>query len=357
MDTRLKNCSALVVDEHAPSRTLITSALLDIGFGVVRTVASAAAAIEHLTESRGKRIDDPMAPPVDLVVTDWDMETISGATFLHWVRMSKRSPSRFLRVIVLSGTLDSEKVEAARRAGVNALMTKPFAIGGLEKHVVHVMDANPMFMKSLSYFGPDRRRRDGAVLTERRLIKNPSNEDLGRATDPNVGAFNPPHIMKHIMDGTPREHVDAVAFNVMHAILEPWAEDYGDSIVQNVRALRGAFKAFIRGGDQRLHAHAAMVLSARRMAREGERMGYPLVSAFALTLMAALEAATSHNRTHGEEIADTAIQGLEAVIHGHVSGLEGKTGHGLVASLEKMNARLKRLGSTSHAPDRQMKKA
>ena len=58
----------------------------------------------------------------------------------------------------VSGNLDAEKVEMSRLAGVNSAMTKPFTMGNLKTHMLGLMTDNPVFVKSPSYFGPDRRR-------------------------------------------------------------------------------------------------------------------------------------------------------------------------------------------------------
>ena len=81
MDNGLENVSVLVVDDHAPSRALVARALNDLGVGQVRTVANAAQALDHLQHSR-LGIFSSAIPPVDLLITEWDMEPFGGALLL-----------------------------------------------------------------------------------------------------------------------------------------------------------------------------------------------------------------------------------------------------------------------------------
>ena len=202
-DQGLRHCSVLVADDSASSRMLLATTLHDIGVGVVNTVPNGVAAMEHLRHSATSSMTG-QTPPVDLLITEWDMEPVGGMMLINWLRRHMDSPDRFTRTMIMSGELDAEKVERARNAGVNAVFAKPFSINSLRKHITTVMFNNPPFFKSDAYFGPDRRRHaPEIVLEERRRVQKPYSEVLGSGQDPNVGCFDLPHYMSEVALGAP----------------------------------------------------------------------------------------------------------------------------------------------------------
>jgi DNA-binding response OmpR family regulator len=71
---------------------------------------------------------------------------------------------------MLTGHSEKKRVVAARDAGVTEFLAKPISAKGLYQRIVNVV-ANPRpFIKTKTYFGPDRRRNvnPNYVGTERR---------------------------------------------------------------------------------------------------------------------------------------------------------------------------------------------
>lgn len=341
-DQRLKNCSVLVVDDSAPSRTLVANTLQDVGVGVVNTVPHGAAAIAHLEHSALSSMNGP-TPPVDLVITEWEMEPVGGMMLLNWLRRAVSSPDRFTRTVIMSGALDLEKVELARACGVNAVFTKPFTINSLTKHVMTVLDSNPAYFKTPTYFGPDRRRRDlDAVLDERRAIDGAYDEVLGAGEHPEIGCFQLPNYLEAALDGAPRELIDYHLRHDAHELLAAHSEDYADWIERDVARLRRAFDTANATPLMRLRNLATMHGVVLRLEREGDHMGYPLVSALAHTLKNALNVDVRLWRETAK-IFQAAIRGLEAVVREHIGGHGGAMGAAVAASLGEMDQKLLRL--------------
>jgi len=341
-EQRLQHCSVLVVDDSAPSRTLVATTLHDIGVGAVNTVPHGAAAIAYLQHCASGAMQGP-TPPVDLVISEWDMEPVGGMMLMNWLRRSADSPDRFMRTAIMSASLDMEKVEHARAAGVHAVFTKPFTINGLRKHVTTVLESNPPFFKTPSYFGPDRRRRAAdAVLDERRAIAYPHREVLGGGEDAEVGCFDLPDYLGQILDGGARARVDFAQRNAAHGILAPYREDYADWVRRDVNVLRLAFRTARGNPDLRARNLAVMHGIVLRLEREAAYMDYPLIAALAHTLKNALQADQRLWR-QVEDIFGAAIQGLEAVLRDRIRGHGGALGGAFGEALSSMNARLLRL--------------
>ncbi len=103
----------LVVDDSATIIRIISNLLRHLGFMDVDEANDGAAA---LAKMRGKRYG--------LVISDWNMASMSGYDFLREVRGDpdlKRTP-----FIMVTSEYKPENVIAAKRAGVSNYIVKPF---------------------------------------------------------------------------------------------------------------------------------------------------------------------------------------------------------------------------------------
>jgi two-component system chemotaxis response regulator CheY len=103
----------LVVDDSATIIRIICSLLRHLGFNEVDEASDAAAALVKMR-----------AKPFGLVISDWNMESMSGYDFLREVRADpalKQTP-----FIIVTGEYKAENVIAAKRAGVSNYIVKPF---------------------------------------------------------------------------------------------------------------------------------------------------------------------------------------------------------------------------------------
>ncbi|MBF0247543.1 MAG: response regulator [Alphaproteobacteria bacterium] len=341
----LKYCSVLVVDDSASSRTLLATTMQDIGVGRVTTVPNGIAAIEHMKRTSPASSMDGAYPPVDLMICEWDMEPVGGLMLANWVRRSADSPDRFTRCAIMSGSLDMEKIARARGAGVNTFLAKPFTIQSLKKGLLGVVMDNPPFYKSNTYFGPDRRRQNAEVPEERRHL-DLSTKLFGEGDDPSVGCIKVPPYLAAIMTGRPRERLDFSFSNDIHTQLRGFREDYADWVRDDVRSLRETFAQANQDADHRISCLNRIKTLATRLKREGEALGYPLISAFAHTLNNAVKA-DERMWDSTSEIFDTAIKGLEAVARERIGGDGGPLGKALNASLIEMDEKLIRLTPVS----------
>lgn|GEM_PF-1047946 len=338
----LKHCSVLVADDSAASRTLLSTTLKDLGVDVVHTVPNGVAAIDYLRLSAQSSMHSP-TPPVDLVISEWDMQPVGGMMLINWIRRHLDSPDRFTRTVIMSGELDAEKVERARNAGANAVFAKPFSISSLRKHVLHVLFNNPAFFKSQTYFGPDRRRNSPEfVLEERRRVKKPYSEVLGGGEHPHVGCFDLPHYYSEISLGKPRDRIDYAERNFAHQQLAAHSEDYADWVRGDAEVLRLAFRLADENPDMRARSMSLMGALIQRLEREGALLGYPLISAFAHTLDNTIKTDV-HLWDQTSEIFAAALSGLDTVVRQDVRGEGGEVGRALSESLRRLNKKLLQL--------------
>ncbi len=71
----------------------------------------------------------------DLILTDYNMPTLSGLEFARFVRTSRPD----LPVILISGLIDEDLQSAARAAGINDVLPKPFSLNVFCEAVDRIM--------------------------------------------------------------------------------------------------------------------------------------------------------------------------------------------------------------------------
>ena len=94
----------------------------------------------------------------DIIIADWVMPIIDGLELTQMIRQPGANANPYVSIIMLTGHSERRKVVAARDAGVTEFLTKPVSAKALYQRVMNVI-ANPRpFIKTETYFGPDRRR-------------------------------------------------------------------------------------------------------------------------------------------------------------------------------------------------------
>jgi two-component system, chemotaxis family, chemotaxis protein CheY len=102
----------LVVDDHGATNQIIRDLLRQVGFADVDDANNGA---EAFTKMRLKRYG--------LVISEWHLEPMTGYEFLREVRRDRGFKGTPLIVI---GESNSENVVAAKKAGANVYIVKPF---------------------------------------------------------------------------------------------------------------------------------------------------------------------------------------------------------------------------------------
>ena len=112
----------LVVDDYKTMIRILRNLLKQLGFN---DVDEAADGTEALTKMESRKYG--------LVISDWNMEPMTGYEFLKQVRADERmSRTPFIMVTAESKT---ENVIAAKKAGVNNYIVKPFNAATLKSKI------------------------------------------------------------------------------------------------------------------------------------------------------------------------------------------------------------------------------
>lgn len=158
MQADFSHLDVVIADDVERMRALLRGLLEALGVARIRETADGEAAFAAIRER---------AP--DLLITDYGMHPVNGAELIRLVRRHEDSPDRFLPVIMVTAYSDGELLGLARDAGANEILRKPVSPAALLAHMVAVLDNPRPFIRTREYFGPERRRRDDAVVNERRL--------------------------------------------------------------------------------------------------------------------------------------------------------------------------------------------
>ena len=137
----------LLVDDNAHMRRIVRTLLNGYGARDILEAEDGAAGLDAFTQNNP-----------DLLLIDWEMPIFSGIELEQMIRQPGANANPFVPIIMLTVHTEKEAVMAARDAGITEFLAKPVSSKALYQRIVSVI-ANPRpFIKTKTYFGPDRRR-------------------------------------------------------------------------------------------------------------------------------------------------------------------------------------------------------
>ena len=148
-----QNLNILLVEDDNYMRFLVRDILNVFGVGEFRTARDGGAAYQELKIF-----------PADIVIIDWLMKPVNGLEFLHKLRNAIDSPNPYVPTIMLTAFSEIERVKASRDTGITEFLAKPFTPENLYNRIVSVIEDQRVYVRSDTYFGPDRRRVDRPFL-------------------------------------------------------------------------------------------------------------------------------------------------------------------------------------------------
>lgn len=120
------NMKVLIVDDYKTMLRVLHNLLRQMNFTNIEEAEDGAAALEKL------RQDD-----FGLVISDWNMEPMSGMDLLKEVRADDKMKD--LPFIMITAESSSENVIAAKEAGVSNYIVKPFTADTFQTKLVSVL--------------------------------------------------------------------------------------------------------------------------------------------------------------------------------------------------------------------------
>ncbi len=284
----------VALDDNHHTLSLVRSVLRSLGYDRIRCYLkpeSALAAIE--------------AAPPQLVITDWELGPISGVQFVRSLRASRNPDVARLPIIMLTAHSEDVLVRAARDAGIDSFLIKPFSARSLSQHVEAVRSRTRAFIQEDSYVGPDRRH----------MPPGPG-QPLRRAADP-----LPPS--------------GDTAFDQAEDQIAALRRRFEMSLASVIAELEAAAEAL--GRDERALARCRRL--AHDLRGQGATFGYPLLSEFAGSLTRLLAKGREGDPLLGQ-LVGLHVKAIAAVAHGRITGDGGDVGRALREGFERTIARV-----------------
>jgi CheY-like chemotaxis protein len=137
----------LVIDDNQHMRRILRTLLHSFGTREVYEAEDGAAGLEAFTHTLP-----------DIVITDWVMPIFDGLEVTQMIRQPGANANPYVPIIMLTGYCEKKRVLMARDAGVTEFLAKPISAKALYQRVVTIVLNPRPFIRTRSYFGPDRRR-------------------------------------------------------------------------------------------------------------------------------------------------------------------------------------------------------
>ncbi|MCK5444592.1 MAG: response regulator [Rhodospirillaceae bacterium] len=119
--------SVLIVDDYKTMLRIMRNLLRQLGFENVEEAIDGTVALEILNEN----------PNFGLVISDWNMEPMTGIELLRKVRADDKLKA--IPFIMVTAESKSENVIAAKEAGVSNYIVKPFNAETLKAKMASVL--------------------------------------------------------------------------------------------------------------------------------------------------------------------------------------------------------------------------
>ena len=116
----------LIVEDREVMLKIIRRLLVQLGFVHVDQAANGSKALELVQTN-----------PYDLILSDWNMDGMSGFELLKLVRAEAATAN--IPFILVTAESKAENILAAKAAGASAYLLKPFKLDMLEKTIEHVL--------------------------------------------------------------------------------------------------------------------------------------------------------------------------------------------------------------------------
>ncbi len=139
----------LIVDDNRQAAEIVRSLLQAVGAHSIHHTTTAHEAFALMRQEA-----------FDLLIVDENLgKGGEGLELVRRIRKDPASPSPYVAILMLTGYADERRVLAARDAGVTDFLVKPFTVTALLRHIEALILQPRVFVRSVDYFGPDRRRR------------------------------------------------------------------------------------------------------------------------------------------------------------------------------------------------------
>ena len=123
-----ENLEVLIVEDRQVMLKIIRRLLVQLGYARIDEASNGVEALARIGEKR-----------YDLILSDWNMEPMSGFELLKLVRA--RPATQNTPFVLITAEAKQENILAAKAAGANGYLVKPFKLDALERTLDGVLAA------------------------------------------------------------------------------------------------------------------------------------------------------------------------------------------------------------------------
>lgn len=124
-----KNMPILIVDDNKTMLRIVRNLLIQLNLNNIDEATDGKMALDKAREKS-----------FGLIISDWNMEPMTGLEFLKQLRAGN-DPVKSTPFIMVTAESKTDNIIAAKQAGVNNYIVKPFSAETLKSKIVSVLGA------------------------------------------------------------------------------------------------------------------------------------------------------------------------------------------------------------------------
>ncbi len=156
----LSNISVLIVEKHSHMRTILRQVLRQFGVPNVFDAADPDIGFQRYKDCYP-----------DIVMVDWGPD-FDGLALVSKIRLGNDAGNPWVPMIMCTANTEKRFIVEARDAGATEYLLKPVSAKKIYDRIVSVVDDARSFVRTESFIGPDRRRRNQPYGGEERRKEN-----------------------------------------------------------------------------------------------------------------------------------------------------------------------------------------
>ena len=327
----LHKIHVVVADADRKMADVLVAVLRQLGLSKVTLVKNGRQALEIIKTGT-----------VDLLVTEWEMEPMSGVNLIKTLRFSDDPYFALLPIIMLTARARREDVTAARDMGVTEFLVKPYTPGTLFSRLEHVIDFPRDLIIYEHYTGPDRRRIDRKPKQEQREHDPetlPLPKKLEKAGKPAIRILSRSEIRKKAKITQALNKV--ITTKMLQEAQEAINEFTGEAlewIKQDMNDLQDASKRIIEEHNERLIPTIKTSLLSIR-SRAGT-FGFSVASQVAFDLYNFIEDSFLMENDRHHVVVDKYTEGLKVILARQITNDMSDAEIQLIQGLEELKSAL-----------------
>lgn len=326
---RLERVSILVADSDKQIATIVRDVLKGFGFKKVFVAPDGAEALRVMKTQ-----------PIDLAISEWNLDQVDGISMLKYIRAANEIGFRYKPVIMLTARSEEADVLAARDAGVNEYVIKPFTARNLVDRIRLVIDYPKNFVWAPSFKGPDRRiKATGRIDGDRRgLPPKIIHKDVsGYAGGEGVQMVQADYALKEKigMDVKLDQIFTPERIGQAQEAIAQGADQFLVWFAEDIKKLQQCFRFLHEGVDVRAMLRDIQASAFSIKARAGT-FGYDCASLVSNSLYQFVRKHPAECNSAHSMVISKHIESLSTILQHNINGLGGAVGQELLQKLKQL---------------------